>query len=72
MSAILAAILDFSKILFSAKLQQISLKLVENMCLQPQIGIKFKNWVEKKKLEQILSKSYSLDIQTLICIIKFT
>ena len=39
MPAILAAILDFSKILFYAKLQQILLKLVENMCLQPQIGI---------------------------------
>ena len=39
MSAILAAILDFSKILFYAKLQQILLKLVENMCLQPQIEI---------------------------------
>ena len=40
MSAILAAILaDFSNILFCAKLQQILLKLVENMCLQPQIGI---------------------------------
>ena len=36
MSAILAA---FSNILFCAKLQQILLKLVENMCLQPQIGI---------------------------------
>ena len=32
MSAILAAILDFSKILFLAKLQQILLELVENMC----------------------------------------
>ena len=32
MSAILAAILDFSKILFFAKLQQILLELVENMC----------------------------------------
>ena len=31
MSAILAAILDFSKILFFAKLQQILLELVENM-----------------------------------------
>ena len=27
------------QILFYAKLQQILLKLVENMCLQPQIGI---------------------------------
>ena len=33
MSAIsAAAILDFSKILFFAKLQQILLELVENMC----------------------------------------
>ena len=31
--------LGFSKFLFYAKLQQILLKLVENMCLQPQIGI---------------------------------
>ena len=32
MSAILAAILDFSKILIFAKLQQILPELVENMC----------------------------------------
>ena len=32
MSAILAAILDVSKILFFAKLQQILMELVENMC----------------------------------------
>ena len=32
MSAILAAFLGFSKILFFAKLQQILLELVENMC----------------------------------------
>ena len=38
MAAILAAFLDFSKFLFYAKLQQILLNLVENMCLQPQIG----------------------------------
>ena len=31
-----------------------------------------KNRVEKKKLEQILSKGYSYLIQTLICIINFT
>ena len=37
--AILAAFLDFSKKLFYAKLQQVSLKLIENMCFQPQIGI---------------------------------
>ena len=39
MPDILAAILDFSEILFFAKLQQFLLKLVENMCSQPQIGI---------------------------------
>ena len=32
MSAILAAILDLSKILLCAELQQILLELVENMC----------------------------------------
>ena len=32
LAAILAAILDFSKILFFAKLQGILLELVENMC----------------------------------------
>ena len=34
-----ACYIDFFKILFYAKLNQILLKLVENMCLQPQIGI---------------------------------
>ena len=38
MSAILAAILDFSKLLVRANLEQILLKLEENMYLQPQIG----------------------------------
>ena len=32
MSAILAAILDFSKMLFFEKLQQILMELVENIC----------------------------------------
>ena len=36
---IMAAIFDFSKCLFYEKLQQILLKLVENICLQPQVGI---------------------------------
>ena len=36
---VLVAILNLSKILFYAKLQQILLKLVENMCLQPQIAM---------------------------------
>ena len=35
----MSAILDFSKLIYCAKLQQILLKLVQNMCLQPQIGI---------------------------------
>ena len=38
MFAILTAILDFSKPLFLTKLQKKKMKLVENMCLQPQIG----------------------------------
>ena len=33
---IFSAVLDFSKPIFSAKKRQIFLKLVENMCLQPQ------------------------------------
>ena len=48
MYAILAAILDFSKIGFYAKLQQILLKLVENMCLQTEIVIKLKR--ESRKI----------------------
>ena len=44
---ILAAILGFSKNLFYAKRHQILLKLVENMCLQPQIGIQSR--IESKK-----------------------
>ena len=40
MSTTLDAILDFSKIVFYVKLQQILLKLVENnMCLQPQVAV---------------------------------
>ena len=42
MSGILVAILIFKKKIFCANLQQILLKLVENMCLQPQIGIQLK------------------------------
>ena len=38
-NSILAAYLGFSEMLFSTKLQQIFLKLEENMFLQPQIGI---------------------------------
>ena len=69
---ILAAILDFFKILFSAKLQQIFFKFVENMCLLPQIYRHIiKNRVEKGKLEQGLLKSYSFLLQSLICIIDF-
>ena len=39
MSAILAAILDFSNILFFAKLQQILLELVQKMCF----SLKYEN-----------------------------
>ena len=51
MSVILAAILDFSKILLCTKLQQILLKLVENMCLQPQIGIYLR--IESKRRKRL-------------------
>ena len=47
MPTILATILDFSKILFYVTLQQILLKLGENMCLQPQIEIFLR--IESKK-----------------------
>ena len=60
MSAILAAI-------FATKLQLILLKLVENMFLWNII----KNRVEKKKLEQILSKGFSFLFQSLICTFNF-
>ena len=52
--------LGFLKILFSANLQPIFLKLVENMFLLCQI---IKNRVENRKLEQILSKRYSFLFQ---------
>ena len=42
------AILDFSKILFCAKLQQILLKLVKSMCLQPQRGIYLRRESKKR------------------------
>ena len=58
MSAFLAAILDFSKNLFFAKLQQILLELVENMFfLAPNTKI-IENRVKKKNLEQIFPKFY--------------
>ena len=54
MSTILAAILDFSKILFSGKMQQMLLKLVENMRLQPQIRMKLRIKWTKEKVKQIV------------------
>ena len=59
MSAILAAILDFSKILSFAKLQQLLLKLVENMCLQPQIRMEL--WIEFKRrnYNKFFQKNYN-------------
>ena len=70
MSVILDAVLEFSKKLFSAKLQPIFLKLVE---IHVPIASKSlsKSRVEKKKLQQILSKRYSFHIPTLICIFNF-
>ena len=56
MSAILAAILDFSKILFCTKPQQILLKLVENMCLQRQIGIKLRTESKRRNRNKFCQK----------------
>ena len=55
-SAILTDIFNFSKILFSANLQQIFLKLAEKNEFTPSNRSIIKNRVEKKKLEQILSR----------------
>ena len=68
MSAILAAFLFVSKKLFCEKLQKILMKLVENVFAASNWNI-IKNKVQKKKKEQILSKSYSFLFKTLICII---
>ena len=54
----MSAILDLSKVLFFAKLQQILLESLENMCL-------------KEDLKQIFLKFYSFLFQTLICIINY-
>ena len=58
MFVILAAILDFSKILFCVKLQQILLKLVENTCLQPQKEQSLKEEI-RTNFPQILQFSIS-------------
>ena len=74
MSAILAAILDISKNLFSAKMQHFFLTLVENMCSQPQINRNIiKNRVEKKEIKTNFNKKLidCFCFQTLICIINF-
>ena len=64
--------MDFSKTLFSAKLQQILLNFIENMIVFTASNLNtIKNIVEKKRLEQILSKNYSFLIQSLICICNF-
>ena len=52
MSTMLAAIFDFSKILIFTKMQQIFLKLVENMCFYSLKWDITKNRVENKELEQ--------------------
>ena len=72
MSAIFAAILDFSKILFSAKILQIFLNLVEKYVFTvSNTNIMTKIREEGNKLKQILSKSYSFRFQTKIYIIIF-
>ena len=71
MSAILAAILDFSKILCFVKLQQILLELViKHMFLASNTKI-IENTVKKKNLQQIFPKSYNFLFWTLICIINY-
>ena len=67
MSAILAAILDFSKILFFAKLQQILLDL--EACVLASNTKIIENRVKKKNLQQIFRKFYNFLFWTLICII---
>ena len=69
MSAILATILDFLKVLFYAKLQQILLKLVEKNVFPALYRNIIENRVKRKKLEQIFLKIYSFLFRTLICII---
>ena len=60
MSAIsAAAILDFSKILFFAKLQQILLELVENHVFLASNTKIIENRVKKRNLEQIFPKFYN-------------
>ena len=46
---ILAAMLDFSKMLFSTKMEPIFLKEVENICLLPHIGVSLRiEWKRRK------------------------
>ena len=61
MSAILAVILDFSTILFFAKLQQILLELVENMFLASNTKI-IENSFKKKKIRTNFPKILQLSI----------
>ena len=70
MSAILAAILDFSKFLFFAKLQQIFVELVETRVLASNRKV-IENRSKKKNLEQIFPRFYSFLSRTLICIINY-
>ena len=69
MSTILAAILDFSNILFSTKTAAIIFHIGSKHVFTSSNSNIIKNRVEKKKLEQILLKKYSFLFQTLICII---
>ena len=59
MSTILAAILDFSKFLFFAQLQQILLELVENNVFLAFNTKIIENRVKKKNLQQIFPKFYN-------------
>ena len=64
----MSAILDFLKIIFSAKMQANFLEISRKHMFTASNTNIIKIRVEKKKLKQILLKSYSFRFQTLICI----
>ena len=72
MSAILAAILDFSKVLFFAKLQQILLELVEKHVF---LASKYENkwkWSQKEEFRTNFPPNFTIFLfWTLICIINY-
>ena len=71
LAAILAAILDFSKILFFAKTATNFTVISRKRVFLASNRKKIENRVKKKNLEQIFPKFYSSLFRTLICIINF-